>query len=121
VPDAGGAYLLPRLIGLHKARELLYFGDDLSATDAERLGLVNLVVPADELEKTAMAWATRLAAGPTRSLALTKWLVNRSLDTDRTGAFADEALAQELAMGSHDANEGVKAFVERRPPEFLGW
>jgi 2-(1,2-epoxy-1,2-dihydrophenyl)acetyl-CoA isomerase len=47
--------------------------------------------------------------------------VNRSLDTDRTGAFADEALAQELAMGSHDANEGVQAFVERRKPEFLGW
>ena len=121
VPDGGGAYLLPRLIGLHKARELLYFGDDLSAPDAERLGLVNLVVPVDELEKTATAWATRLASGPTRSLALTKWLVNRSLDTDRTGSFADEALAQELAMGSHDANEGVDAFKERRKPEFLGW
>ena len=121
VPDGGGAYLLPRLIGLHKARELLYFGDDLSAPDAERLGLVNLVVPADELEKTATAWATRLASGPTRSLALTKWLVNRSLDTDRTGSFADEALAQELAMGSRDANEGVDAFKERRKPEFLGW
>ena len=68
VPDGGGAYLLPRLIGLHKARELLYFGDDLSAPDAERLGLVNLVVPADDLEKTATAWATRLASGrPARS------------------------------------------------------
>jgi 2-(1,2-epoxy-1,2-dihydrophenyl)acetyl-CoA isomerase len=120
VPDGGGAYLLPRLIGPQRAKELLFFGDDLTAAAAERLGLVNRVVPADDLEKTARAWAERLASGPTRSLALTKQLVNAALDSDRTTAFAAEAAAQELNMATADAQEGVRAFVERRPPEFRG-
>jgi 2-(1,2-epoxy-1,2-dihydrophenyl)acetyl-CoA isomerase len=121
VPDGGGAYLLPRLVGLQKAKELMFFGDDLAAEDAHRLGLVNAVVPADELEEFAAAWAARLATGPTRSISLTKWLVNRSLDSDRTTAFHDEALAQELNMTTRDAQEGVAAFVERRDPDYLGW
>jgi 2-(1,2-epoxy-1,2-dihydrophenyl)acetyl-CoA isomerase len=120
VPDGGGAYLLPRLIGPHRAKELMFFGDALSATDAERLGLVNRVVPDEELEKTARAWAERLAAGPTRALALTKQLVNASLDTDRATAFAAEAAAQEINMTTRDAQEGVRAFVERRSPEYRG-
>ncbi|MBI2706430.1 MAG: enoyl-CoA hydratase/isomerase family protein [Actinobacteria bacterium] len=121
VPDGGGAYLLPRLIGVQKTKELLFFGDDLRASDAAALGLVNRVVPRDELAPTAEQWAERLAAGPTRSIALTKWLVNRSLESDRAGAFHDEALAQELNMSTGDANEGVQAFVERRDPDFHGW
>jgi len=121
VPDGGGAYLLPRLIGIQKTKELLFFGDKLSAADAERLGLVNKVVPDDELLAEAGAWAARIATGPTRALSLTKWLVNRSLDTDRAGAFADEAVAQELNMTTADANEGVAAFVERRDTNFRGW
>ena len=88
VPDGGGAYLLPRLVGPQRAKELMFFGDALPAADAERLGLVNRVVPDGELEKTAREWAERLAAGPTRALALTKQLVNASLDTDRATAFA---------------------------------
>jgi 2-(1,2-epoxy-1,2-dihydrophenyl)acetyl-CoA isomerase len=120
VPDGGGAYLLPRLIGPQRAKELLFFGDDLPADAAERLGLVNRVVPADDLDKTARAWAERLAAGPTRALALTKQLVNAALDTDRTAAFAAEAAAQELNMATADAQEGVRSFVERRPPGFRG-
>lgn len=121
VPDGGGAYLLPRLVGPQKAKELMFFGDKLAAADAERIGLVNRVVPADELEATATEWAARLASGPTRALALTKALVNRSLDTDRAGAFADEAVAQELTMHTEDAQEGVAAFVERRDPTYRGW
>ena len=121
VPDGGGAYLLPRLVGPQKAKELLFFGDDLPAEEAARIGLVNAVVPADELAATAAAWAGRLASSPTRSLALTKWLVNRSLESDRAACFADEALAQELTMTTADANEGVQAFVERRDPVFRGW
>ncbi len=121
VPDGGGAYLLPRMIGMQKAKELLFFGDKLTAADAERLGLVNKVVPDDDLADEAEAWAARLAAGPTRALALSKWLLNRSLDTDRAGAFADEAVAQEINMTTVDANEGVAAFVERRDPAFKGW
>lgn len=120
VPDGGGAYLLPRLIGPQRAKELLFFGDALPAEEAARLGLVNRVVPAAELEKTALEWSARLAAGPTRALALTKHLVNTSLDTDRTTSFAAEAMAQELNMATTDAQEGVASFVERRAPEFRG-
>ncbi|MER6423436.1 enoyl-CoA hydratase-related protein [Streptomyces sp. NPDC001137] len=120
VPDGGGAYLLPRLIGPQRAKELMFFGDALSATEAERLGLVNRVVPDAELDKTAREWAARLAAGPTRALALTKQLVNASLDADRATAFAAEAAAQEINMTTGDAQEGVRSFVERRSPEFKG-
>jgi len=120
VPDGGGAYLLPRLIGPQRAKELMFFGDALTAADAERLGLVNRVVPPQELEKTAREWSERLAAGPTRALALTKQLVNASLDTDRTAAFAAEAAAQEINMTTADANEGVASFVERRSPQYNG-
>jgi 2-(1,2-epoxy-1,2-dihydrophenyl)acetyl-CoA isomerase len=121
VPDGGGAWLLPRLVGLQKAKELMFFGDDLSAADALQLGLVNRVVPADALDAAVAEWAKRLAAGPTRSIGLTKWLLNRSLDSDRTTAFNDEAVAQEMNMATEDANEGVRAFVERRDPTYRGW
>ncbi|MEU4493048.1 enoyl-CoA hydratase-related protein [Streptomyces sp. NPDC023998] len=120
VPDGGGAYLLPRLVGPQRAKELMFFGDSLPASDAERIGLVNRVVPADDLAKTAREWAERLAAGPTRALALTKQLVNASLDADRAMAFAAEAAAQEINMTTRDANEGVASFVERRTPQYRG-
>ncbi|MGW4835633.1 enoyl-CoA hydratase/isomerase family protein [Streptomyces globisporus] len=120
VPDGGGAYLLPRLVGPQRAKELMFFGDALSAADAERLGLVNRTVPEHELEALAREWAGRLAAGPTRALALTKQLVNVSLDGDLATAFAAEAAAQEINMATRDANEGVVSFVERRPPTYEG-
>ncbi|MFB7054801.1 enoyl-CoA hydratase/isomerase family protein [Streptomyces vinaceus] len=120
VPDGGGAYLLPRLVGPQKAKELMFFGDAVPAAEAERLGLVNRVVPDPELEATARAWAERLAQGPTRALALTKQLVNASLDGDRAAALAAEATAQEINMTTADANEGVASFVERRSPKYLG-
>ncbi|WNI23171.1 enoyl-CoA hydratase-related protein [Streptomyces sp. ITFR-16] len=120
VPDGGGAYLLPRLIGPQRAKELMFFGDALPAAEAERLGLVNRTVPDEELPATARAWARRLAEGPTRALALTKQLVNASLDTDRTTAFAAEAAAQEINMTTQDANEGVAGFVARRTPTYRG-
>ena len=121
VPDGAGCWLLPRLVGLRKAKELMFFGDDLPAAEAQRIGLVNLVVPAGDVEQAAGEWAARLAAGPTRAIGLTKGLLNRSLDSDRATAFREEALAQELNMTTHDANEGVAAFVERRDPVFQGW
>lgn len=120
VPDGGGAYLLPRLVGPQKAKELMFFGDSLPAADAQRLGLVNRVVAGDELEKTARSWAERLAAGPTRALALTKRLVNESLDGGRAAAFSSEAVAQEINMTTRDAREGVDAFVARRDAAFEG-
>ncbi len=121
VPDGGGAYLLPRMIGVQRTKELLFFGDDLHAAEAHALGLINKVVPADELDDAVEAWASRLAVAPTRALALTKALVNRSLESDRATAFAEEANAQELNMSTVDANEGVAAFVERRSPTYRGW
>jgi 2-(1,2-epoxy-1,2-dihydrophenyl)acetyl-CoA isomerase len=120
-PDGGGAYLLPRLIGLQKAKELVLFGDDLPAVEAERIGLVNRVVAPDKLHDTAREWAERLASGPTVALTQAKRLLNRSLESDRGTSFFEEANAQEIIMTSHDGNEGVAAFVERRSPEFIGW
>jgi 2-(1,2-epoxy-1,2-dihydrophenyl)acetyl-CoA isomerase len=121
VADAGGAWLLPRLVGMQRAKELMFFGDDLPAGQAAEMGLVNRVVSPDVLDDLAADWAKRLAVGPTRALGLTKWLVNRSLDSDRAAAFEEEAVAQELNMATHDANEGVRAFAERRDPEYRGW
>ncbi|MER6025082.1 enoyl-CoA hydratase-related protein [Streptomyces sp. NPDC001851] len=120
VPDAGGAYLLPRLLGPQRAKELMFFGDTLPAPDAARLGLVNRVVPDADLAKTTRDWATRLASAPTRALALTKHLVNTSLESDRATAFAAEAWAQEINMTTEDAQEGLRAFRERRGAEFRG-
>ncbi|MCX5381824.1 enoyl-CoA hydratase/isomerase family protein [Streptomyces sp. NBC_00083] len=120
VPDGGGAYLLPRLVGPQRAKELMFFGDALGAADAERMGLVNRVVADTALAATAKEWAERLATGPTRAIALTKHLVNASLDSDRATAFAAEAWAQEINMTTRDANEGVAGFVERRTPKYRG-
>ncbi|MEU2395784.1 enoyl-CoA hydratase-related protein [Streptomyces sp. NPDC007369] len=120
VPDGGGAYLLPRLVGPQRAKELIFFGDAVPAADAQRLGLVNRVVPDGELEPRAREWAERLAQGPTRALALAKQLVNASLDGDRAAALAAEAAAQEINMTTADAAEGVASFVERRTPKYLG-
>jgi 2-(1,2-epoxy-1,2-dihydrophenyl)acetyl-CoA isomerase len=121
IPDGGGTYLLPRLVGLQKAKELVFFGDDLSAVDAERIGLVNKVVPGAELAAAAGDWARRLAQGPTRTIGFAKRLLNRSLDTDRATMFEEEALLVEMVTATGDSAEGVASFVERRPAEFKGW
>src|SRR6516165_1737383 len=121
LPDAGGAYLLTRLVGPQKAKEIFFFGDDISAGDALALGLVNRVVPAADLRQKARQWAERLAAGPTVAIGLTKKLVNAALESTRDVAFRDEALAIEVTIQSEDGNEGVSSFVERRPAQFKGW
>jgi len=120
-PDAGGAYILTRLVGLQKAKELFFFGDDVPAAEAYRIGLASKVVPRTELEKTLAEWAGRLASGPTKAIAFSKWLANRAVDADRNSAFWDEGYAQELVSGTEDSKEGMLSFVERRPPEFKGW
>ncbi len=121
IPDGGPTYLLPRLVGLQKAKELVFFGDDLPAADAERIGLVNKVVAADELEATAREWSGRLAQGPTRTIGFAKRLLNRSLDVDRATLFEEESLLVELVTGTVDCTEGMASFRERRPTEFKGW
>jgi 2-(1,2-epoxy-1,2-dihydrophenyl)acetyl-CoA isomerase len=121
VPDAGGAWLLPRLVGLQRAKELVFFGDAVSADEAARIGLVNRVVPPTELEGTAQAWADRLAAGPTTAIGLAKGLLNRSFESDLASALRDEANAVEINKATADAVEGIASFRERRPPHFKGW
>lgn len=121
VPDGAGAWLLPRIIGIQKTKELFFLGNDLPASEAASLGLVNRVVPGDQLTAEVDALAARLAAAPTIALSLAKRLVNESLDVDRTTALRSEAAAQEQNMSTHDANEGVQSFVERREPDYKGW
>lgn len=121
VPDALGPWLLPRIIGVRRTMELLLLAEDLPAERAHEFGLVNRVVPHEEVWQAATEWAGRLAGGPSRSFALTKWLVNRSLDADRASMAHDEAVAVELNAGTEDAAEGVAAFQERRPPEWKGY
>jgi 2-(1,2-epoxy-1,2-dihydrophenyl)acetyl-CoA isomerase len=118
--DAGGGFLLPRHVGLHKAKELVFFGDDLSAQDAERLGLVNRVVPAAQLETACREWAERLAQGPTFAIGLSKRLLNRSLQAGMDTLFAEEAFTQALVANSDDMREGIRSFMEKRPPAFKG-
>lgn len=120
-PDAGGAYLLARLVGPQKAKELFFFGDAVPAAEAERLGLVNRVVPRAELMTVVGEWATRLASGPTQAIGMAKYLTNRALESDRSAAFWDEAVGQELITRTEDCREGLASFAERRTPEFRGW
>ena len=120
IPDGGGTYLLPRRVPLQKAKELIFFGDDLSAADAERIGLVNKVVPAAELEAETKKWATKLAQGPTFAIGLSKRLLNRSLQSDLDTCFAEEAFTQALASNSEDMREGIRSFMEKRSPAFKG-
>jgi len=120
-PDAGGAWILSRLVGIQKAKELFFFGDDVPAAEAYRIGLVNRLVPRVELQAALEEWAGRLATAPTKAIGVAKWLTNRALDVDRATALHDEAMAQELITNTADATEGVASFVERRPADFKGW
>jgi 2-(1,2-epoxy-1,2-dihydrophenyl)acetyl-CoA isomerase len=118
--DSGGGWLLPRLVGLSKAKELVFFGDAVPARDALAAGLINKVVPADELEAATREWAERLARGPTRSIGASKGLLNRAIDSDLSTALDEEATAQALVSQTRDFSEGVRAFAEKRDPGFEG-
>lgn len=120
-PDAAGAYVLTRLVGPMRAKQIYLFGDDIPAARASQWGLVSEVVPAGKALEVAVDLAQRLASGPTRALAVTKRLVNHAMDVDRETALSEEAWGQELVMTSEDAQEGVRAFVERRETSFKGW
>jgi 2-(1,2-epoxy-1,2-dihydrophenyl)acetyl-CoA isomerase len=120
VPDSGSTYLLPRLVGLGRAFELCYLAEPLSATEAQRIGMVNWVVPADQLSDKAHAIAARLAAGPTKAYGLIKRALHHNLSTDLETALEYEALTQEAAGRSADHREGVAAFLEKRTAKFEG-
>lgn len=116
--DMGAAYLLPRVVGLAKATELLYTGDFISATEAERIGLYNRVVAAADLSDTTREFAERLAAGPAFALSKTKEMLNRELQMNLETALECEAQAQAICMQHPDYREAYEAFVAKRPPKF---
>ncbi len=118
--DLGASWLLPRLIGLHRAKELAFFADLLSASEAAAFGLVNRVVPDDELDAFVDGWAGRLAAGPTLALSMTKAMLNNSMAVSMDQALEDEARAQSVNFATRDTREALRAFAERRTPEFEG-
>ncbi|MEB3330207.1 MAG: enoyl-CoA hydratase-related protein [Candidatus Sericytochromatia bacterium] len=119
-PDSGASYFLPRLVGLGRATELLFLGDKLSAEEAERWGLVNRVAEPEAFQGVVAELATRLAAAPTRAIALAKRALNRAMEVDLETALAHEANMQELAGRTADYREGVSAFTEKRPPVYTG-
>jgi 2-(1,2-epoxy-1,2-dihydrophenyl)acetyl-CoA isomerase len=119
--DGLGAWLLPRLVGLQRAKEMVLLAEDVPAVRALELGLVTRVVPAAELDAVVDDLAVRIAAGPTRAHSVNKWLLNRSLDLDRHTMAENEARACDALSFTMDSAEGVAAFVERRPAVFRGF
>jgi 2-(1,2-epoxy-1,2-dihydrophenyl)acetyl-CoA isomerase len=120
IPDCGGHFFLPRLVGFHKAAELMFTGDIIGAHEAERIGLINRVVPHTELAKQTRELAERLARGPTRAIGLCKRTLNVGITSDLAAVLDAEAEGQGLASHTEDHWEGVQAFLEKRPARFLG-
>lgn len=120
IPDSGATFILPRLIGLTKAFELMVTADKLEAKTAFELGLVNKLVPAENVLAEAMAFASQLAKGPTKAFGLTKRALNKAIFPDLEELLENEAYLQEIAGRSDDFQEGVTAFLEKRQPAYTG-
>ena len=118
--DLGGSWILPRLVGLHKAKELALLADIISAEEAERIGIVNRVVPDDKLDAFVDDWAGRLAAGPPLALQMTKRMLTSAFSSSMSEALHWEAMAQTVTSGSKDTQEAMKAFFDKREPVFRG-
>ncbi len=119
VPDTGATYTMPRLLGLTKAMELAFSGEGIDAKEAERLGVVTKVVPSNMLESETRALTERLARGP-KGIGLTKRAIHKALSLDFDAALEYEAQIQAVAGSSEDHEEGIRAFLEKRPPKFTG-
>ena len=120
IPDGGGIFFLNRIVGLNKAKELVFTARMLDAAEAEKLGIVNKVVAHEELMPSAMKLAARLANGPTQAYGLSKILLNKSGSVDFDTFLEMEALAQAVAFQTDDYHEGSTAFLEKRKPFFKG-
>jgi enoyl-CoA hydratase/carnithine racemase len=118
--DMGAAYLLPRVVGLGRATQLLMLGDTIDAQTADRYGLVSLLVQDDELTEATVQLAERLAAGPTLALAQTKSLLTRELDMSISAAMELDSMTQALLMTTQDHKEFHAAFNAKRPPDWRG-
>jgi len=119
-PDSGATWLLPRLVGMARARELLLLGRKLTGVEAADWGLVHRAASADELTGAVAEVVDQLAAGPTVALGFTKWLLRSGPGTELEAQLQNEALALELSSRSKDFGEGLRAFSQKRPPEFTG-
>jgi 2-(1,2-epoxy-1,2-dihydrophenyl)acetyl-CoA isomerase len=120
IPDCGGHFFLPRLIGFHKAAELMFTGDLIEAREAERIGLINRVVPHADLQPSTRELAERLAHGPTSAIGLCKRTLNIGMTADLATVLEAEAEGQGVASQTDDHGEGVQAFLEKRPARFMG-
>lgn len=118
--DFGGSWVLPRIVGMHRAKELALFADIIDAAEAERIGLVNRVLPDSEIDGFVDSWAARLAAGPPIALAMTKRMLDNSMQVTLQEALDDEGTAQTVNFGTADTMEAMKAFLEKREPKFEG-
>ena len=118
--DFGGSWVLPRLVGLHKAKELVLLADIIDAKEAQDLGLVNRVVPAAQLDAFVEDWATRLASGPPVALSMSKRLLDQSTAVSLAQALEAEAQAQNVNFATADMAEAMTAFLEKRNPQFKG-
>ncbi len=118
--DFGGSWLLPRLVGMHKAKELALLGDILSAEEAREIGLINRVVAPELLDETVDDIASRLSAGPPLAMRLSKKLLNDSLSRSMSEALDAESAAQTIALSSKDTAEAIAAFAEKRNPTYIG-
>jgi len=120
LPDEGGAWLFPRFMGRDKALKMTLMSEVYNAADAEKLGLVTQVVPHAELENHTLATAQRIAAGAPLAIRLAKSMMNRAEDISLEHSLGDAGLSVMISNASEDVKEGVKAFFEKRPPEFKG-
>lgn len=118
--DFGGSWVLPRRIGLHRAKEMTLLAEIIDAKEAADIGLVNRVVPDSELDAFVDDWATRLKSGPPIALAMSKRLLNNSASVTLEQALDDEGMAQTVNFGTADTAEAMMAFLEKRPPNFEG-
>ena len=119
-PDCGTSYFLPRTVGLSKAYELAFTGDIINAHEAKQIGLVNRVVKQEDLMKTAVELALKIASGPPLAIELTKRVFRSGLETDLISAQYNENRAEEICHGTEDFQEGIKAFLEKRKANFRG-